>query len=201
MHNKPLKSCFNMLFIGDRKISANMLTMCFKDSVFQKTCSEFILIVTDNDEYWRREVCRLKYKMAHAIINNFSDECFLDLHTSASGGIKILLIIDKPLDGLYSDPIARSIIANNKNYGISSVIMTDSISTLPVETRGSIDYVLLLDFCNVSFDEYYDDYFSFRSKRSLKYLFDKYTGDNFSALFIDVKACDKERKIFSVSVL
>jgi hypothetical protein len=197
----PLKNCFNMLFIGDKKRSADMLTIYFQDILFKKDKNEFIMVVTDNEDYWRCEVARLKYKMSHVIINNFSDDRFLNLYTSADSGIKILLIIDKPIDGLYSDPRARYIIANNKNHGITSIIMTDSISTLPYETRDSIDYIMLLDFCSVSIDEYYDEYFAFKPKRNLKYLFDKYAGDNFSALCIDVKNCDKNNKISSVFMI
>jgi hypothetical protein len=182
-------------------MSADMLTIYFKDVIFQRNCSEFIMIVTDNEEYWKREIKHLKYTKSYIIINNFSDDRFLNLHTSANSGIKILLIIDNPIDGLYSDPRAREIIANNKNHGVTSVIMTDSVSTLPFETRDSIDYVVLLDFCSTSIDEYYCDYFIFKSKSRLKYLCNKYADDNFSALFVDVKTCDKDNKISSVSAI
>jgi len=198
--DNTIKSHFNMLCIGDSKLSSEILTLCFRDIINVR--NDFIMIVTDREEYWNCEIERLQCMASCVIVNHFSDPRFLSLHTLArNGDIKILLITDKSIDGLYSDPRARHVIANNKNYDVTSIIMTDSLATLPVNIRSTIDYVLLVEWCYVSINEYYDDYFKFESKDYLRRMHDLSVIDDFSAMFIDVKSPDNSNKLFLISIL
>lgn len=192
----PFKDHFNMLCIGNTKISADIVTLCFSDTI--NVNNEFIMIVTDREKYWESEIKRLHRIPSCIIINDFSDSSFTNMQSvSRNKNIKILLITDKPLAALYSDPLARDVMTNNKNYGITSIIMTDSISSLPVNMRNAIDYVLFVEYC----DEYYDDYFTSEPDDFFKRMYEKYVHDEFSALFVDIKASDENNKIFLLSIL
>jgi hypothetical protein len=184
-----------MLCIGDTKISADIVTLCFSDTINAK--NEFIMIVSDKEKYWDCEIKKLHRSTSCIIVPDFSDISFLNIqNVSQNKNIKILLITDKPIAELYSNPVARDVMANNKNYGITSIIMTDTISTLPMNMRNTIDYLLFVDYCK----EYYD-YFTPEFNKLLKRTYKINVQDEFSALIVDTKESEKNNKIFLLSSL